>query len=365
MATTFGYSEARANALASWFWISEAIALVATGVLSDWIRVRKPFMLVGAAGSIVMGAVFATRATHPSTTYYTFALIILLLAAFQGIAYSPWMAGFTETVEKRNPAATATGLAVFGLTIRIVVAASTAMIPLVVHSVTPLVDNGPRVAAIAAAHPQAVALLASVDPATSRALTRDPLDPAALPRALAEVARFRGASPAEAARVRAAAAGHLNELATASAIDPQTLATLSSDSANAAAIGRATREIASAFGINPAAALARLSALAKPDTVAALTLVTPYATALKVANTAIPPADLAYLSAHGANVSKAQSGVAAEWRRWWLITVACQLVFIPFIFVMAGHWSPAKARQDERDHEQRVAQELARLRASQ
>ncbi len=46
-ATIFGYSEQRANSLANWYWITNALALVLTGLLSDFVRVRKPFMILG------------------------------------------------------------------------------------------------------------------------------------------------------------------------------------------------------------------------------------------------------------------------------------------------------------------------------
>ncbi len=40
---------------------------------------------------------------------------------FLGVAYTPWMASYTETVEHRNPAAIATGLAIWGWIIRVVI----------------------------------------------------------------------------------------------------------------------------------------------------------------------------------------------------------------------------------------------------
>jgi len=60
-------------------------------------------------------------ATHPDTGYYTFAWLLVLSSAGGGMAYCAWMASFTETVERHNPAATATGLAVWGWTLRMVV----------------------------------------------------------------------------------------------------------------------------------------------------------------------------------------------------------------------------------------------------
>lgn len=140
--TVFGYSSTQANALGNWFWAFDAVALVAAGLLSDRLRVRKPFMVFGGVGAVVMTIVYLTRATHPETSYYTFALLFTLLAVFMGIAYAPWMASFTETVERRNPALTATGLAVWGWILRIVVAVSIFVLPYVVSSTTPLVENG-------------------------------------------------------------------------------------------------------------------------------------------------------------------------------------------------------------------------------
>src|ERR1700710_275072 len=79
-ATVFGYSEQRANGLANWYWASNAIALVVAGILSDKVRVRKPFMLLGTVISLVGTALFALSATKPDTGYYTFAVYIILIA---------------------------------------------------------------------------------------------------------------------------------------------------------------------------------------------------------------------------------------------------------------------------------------------
>ncbi len=142
---TFGYSEQRTSRLANWYWAANAIALVVAGLLSDRLGVRKPLMLVGGIGSVAATAYFAQLAVHPDTGYYTFAWLFIAIGVFGGLAYAPWMAGFTETVEKHNPAATATGLAVWGWILRLVVAGSAAFVPLVVTSVTPLVEHGHEV----------------------------------------------------------------------------------------------------------------------------------------------------------------------------------------------------------------------------
>ena len=69
------------------------------------------------------------RATHPHTSYSTFVWLLIGISVSLGVAYAPWMASFTETVERRNPALTATGLAVWGLVIRIVIAVSVFFVP--------------------------------------------------------------------------------------------------------------------------------------------------------------------------------------------------------------------------------------------
>ena len=140
--TIFGFTQQDANGLGNWNWTFNAVALLIVGFLSDKVRVRKPYMIVGAVGAIIMTVIFLTRATHPDTGYYTFVVIVSLLAVSLGVAYAPWMASFAETVERRNPALTATGLAVWGLVIRIVIAVSVFIVPHMVGSVTTLVDKG-------------------------------------------------------------------------------------------------------------------------------------------------------------------------------------------------------------------------------
>ncbi|CAG6397462.1 MFS transporter [Streptomyces cocklensis] len=272
-ATTYGYSEQRANAVANWYWAANAIALVVVGLLSDRLKVRKPFMIVGAVGSIVMTAVFATRATHPTTDYYTFAWLFVGIGVFSGVAYGPWMAGFTETVEKHNPAATATGLAVWGWTIRIVVAVSAAFIPVLVTSVTPLVDHG---AQVAAAQTQAAPALAIVG---------------AHPEVFAELGKYpAGKAPAD-VMARAVQEVGPADLATVQKAQPQ----------------------------------------------------------------------LAVLQEYGTKVQKAAHDGPSQWRTWWWICVGGQVLFLPFVFLMAGRWSPRRAREDAALHQAAVDRELASL----
>ncbi|HWG15119.1 MAG TPA: MFS transporter [Streptosporangiaceae bacterium] len=279
----FGYSLSKANGLGNWFWAFDAGALIVIGIISDRVKVRKPFMVLGAVGAIIMTIIFGSFAGHAHTSYSTFVLVISLLAVFLAIAYAPWMASFTETVEKHNPALTATGLAVWGWIIRAVIALSTLCLPFVVSSMTPLVTYG--------------------------------------------------------SQVQTLSVKYAPQLATAAVIDPATQAALKANPANQAAAAKAVGEIAKAQKVPVPVAIARLKALAT-----------------------IPPADQAFLAAHGTQVENASKAAAGQWKNWWWVAVGGEVVFIPLIFLMTGRWDPRRARQDAAAHEQRVQEELASLR---
>jgi MFS family permease len=276
----YGFSLSTANSIGNWFWAFDAGALIVVGIVSDRLGVRKPFMVLGAVGAIITTIIFLNLGK--GTSYSTFALVISFVAVFLAIAYAPWMASFTETVERHNPALTATGLAVWGWIIRAVIAISISILPVVISSMTPLVEYGPSVAAVQAQFPQQVATLAVVDPASLAALKANPTD--------------------------------------------------------AAAGAKAVGEIATAFKIGPAAALGRLTAIAT-----------------------LPQADQLVLAQHGADVTKASKDAPGQWKAWWWVCVGGEIVFLPFILIMTGRWSPRRAREDAAEHEKAVAAELAAL----
>lgn len=185
--TVFGFTEARANSVGNWFWAADAITVVVVGVVSDHIRVRKPFMVIGAVGAVVLTAIFAGRATAPATSYGTLVVIVSILSVFRGMAYAPWMAAFSETVERRNPALVATGLALWGWVLRVVVVVSFLVLPAVVSSVTPVADYGPRLKAIEARYGPQVQTLGVIAPATRAALRQTPRPPTAVPDAVRQI----------------------------------------------------------------------------------------------------------------------------------------------------------------------------------
>jgi hypothetical protein len=146
--TVFGQSLNNANGIGNWNWGADVVAVIAFGIISDKLRVRKPFMIVGGLAAAVMLLFYigiTGNAAH--TGYYSIVTVVALLSFFLGVAYVPWMASFTETVEDHNPALTATGLAIWGWIIRVVVTVAYLLLPIVVHSVTPLVGDFPKLEA--------------------------------------------------------------------------------------------------------------------------------------------------------------------------------------------------------------------------
>ncbi|HEY2042374.1 MAG TPA: MFS transporter [Jatrophihabitans sp.] len=412
--TVFGYSQSKANGLGNWFWAFNALGLLIIGFLSDKVRVRKPFMLVGAISAIVFTSIFATRATLPHTSYATFVILLILLSVSLGVAYAPWMASFTETAERRNPALTATGLAVWGLVIRIVIAVSVFFVPHVVNTVTTLVDKGgtvqqlaagkdpslnagenatvkavaadptivPKVQSLATQYKAQLATAAKLKPATAAALTANPTDPLTQAEAVSELS---GKPVADVAKVITLGAQYKDELATAATIDQATQAALLSNPTNAATQAKAVGEIAKGLHIAPAAAIAKLQALAKVPT-ADLVFLSQNAAPVQAAAAqltalgAVPASDLAFLSKYGPGlqdpkvvsaltylqkeapgVQKAAKDSPKQWQKYFWVAVGGEVVFIPLIFLMAGFWDPRKAKQKERQHQVWVDAEMAKL----
>ncbi len=358
--TIFGFSQSKANSLGNWNWTFNALALIVVGIVSDKVRVRKPFMIIGAVGAIVVTYIFATRATHPDTSYATFVVLLVLLSMFLGTAYAPWMASFTETVEKRNPALAATGLAVWGLVIRIVIAVSVFIVPHVVNTVSTLVEEGPQAQAIAAAHPKEIATAQKIDKATAAALAKDPKDQAAGVKAISEIT---GIPVKDVTTVATLGAQHPNLAGTAAAIDPATQTKLVLNKTDTAAIGKAIGEIATKLKVTPAQAAQRLKELASIP-------VDQLLTAQKYTKPIL--AAEANLKALGANISPSEAALlgkaadAAErspkqWQHYFWIAIGGEIVFIPLIFLLTGFWSPKRARRQEQEHEQWVEAELAKL----
>ncbi len=415
--TVFGFSQAKASSLGDWSWAFLAGSLLLAGFVSDKLRVRKPFMLAGAVSAIIFTVLFARHATQPHTSYVTFACLLVPLMVSLGLAYAPWMASFTETVERRNPALTATGLSLWGMIGKSVLALLVLMLPHVVSAATTLVQHGPTVKALAsgtapglsgtenaavkavAADPGIVgkvkslaamyapelATAAKLQPATRAALAANPASPAAQAAAVSEIS---GLPVTTVTRVITLDSRDAAQLATAQALDPGTRAALLADPGDAAAQAQAVTEIAGAFHLTPAQAAARLTGLASlpAGDLTFMAANAPQVRAAAAQLTAlgkVPAADKAFLATYGPPlqdpkvqaalktlqqqapaVKKAAAAAPGQWQRYFWIAVGGQVLFIPLIFLMAGLWDPRKARQQALDHEAEVTAELATLNTS-
>ncbi|NYD52396.1 hypothetical protein BJY14_008379 [Actinomadura luteofluorescens] len=60
-------------------------------------------------------------------------------------------------------------------------------------------------------------------------------------------------------------------------------------------------------------------------------------------------------------MKKASQDGPGQWRTWWYVCLGGQIVFLPFIFVMSGRWSPWRAREDAEAHRRAADEELAAL----
>jgi ACS family D-galactonate transporter-like MFS transporter len=336
---------------------------------------------------------------HPS--YYTVAIMLALLSLGLGIAFAPWMASFTETVEARNPALTATGLAIWGWIQRIVVFVSFLIIPAVVSTVTPLVTYGTQVQtyaaqygtqlAFATSHPAIVAdaqkvpasvlaTAAAIPPnVTSTAAT---IPPAVIATATADSVQLANAQKfapeltlieSHAALFTKLQADPTNKALQAQAVaaaggGAKGLAVLGTIAANQAAINGVIAVGPQLQTVAPYAAdlttIAPYSAQLK--TIAPysseLTAIAPYSAQL-TALSKVPPAAIAYLQAHGSAVQTAAATTAGQWKTWYWICFGGLVFFLLSIPLLRGRWRTRDAKRDEEAHEAMVAAEMAKLNA--
>jgi MFS family permease len=300
------FTTSDANYLNTWFWGTDAVALIVFGVLSDKLRVRKPLMLIGALGAIVMLILFLRQTNHPTTSFTTLIILEVLLASSLSLTYAPWMAGYTEMVEAKNPALVGTGLALWAWILRLVVGISFIFLPIVINAVNPVVDN----LVYAQTPPNGHA------PFNVQAFQLE--HPALVNFAEANASWLKPLSEPKNAAVVAAA--HYNPVT---------------------GLGPLTKAVGSAV---VAHVVANLKEVNGP--------VWTYRT------------QLAYLSLHQKQLNSLLAGVAKspkQWQHWFWVCVVGMLLFIPTIFLNRGRWSPRRAKEDEERHNTEVAAELHEL----
>src|SRR6478736_7003250 len=374
LTTVFGFSVKDANGLGNWNWGFNVLAVILVGVISDRFRVRKPFMVNGGVLAAVMTVIYLEQAGH-HPSYYTLAIMLALLSIGLGIAYTPWMASITETVEARNPALIATGLAIWGWIIRIVVFLAYLCLPLVVNTVTPLVNYGAQVSAYATqyasqlafanAHPDVVATAQKIPPNVLASAQKIP--PSVL--AIAKNDSVQLANAQKFAPQLAVIQAHpalFTKLATYS--DPSKIPGPLLTQAIAAAGGGA-KGVAMLTTISQNKAAINGVIAVAPDLqkvapyAAQLNTIAPYSAQL-TALSKVPPGVFTYLKAHAADVQNAAAKTAGQWRTWYWICFGGIIFFLLSIPLLRGRWRTRDAKRDEAEHEAKVQEELAKLQAT-
>jgi MFS transporter, ACS family, D-galactonate transporter len=72
-------------------------------------------------------------------------------------------------------------------------------------------------------------------------------------------------------------------------------------------------------------------------------------------------AALGVLAKQGPTVKNASTRSPKQWRTFFLIGAAGELVFIPLILLMAGYWDPRKAKRAAEEHDAWLNAEMAKL----
>ncbi|MEO7021931.1 MAG: MFS transporter [Ktedonobacteraceae bacterium] len=122
--SVFHFKLAEANGLVSIFWAVNVFAAILFGFFSDRLHTRKLFMLLGGLATIITTILFISRIGVP-TSAPLMAVFLSLFGISLAVGYVTWLALFTENLEEINPALIATGLAVQGSILRVVVVLST------------------------------------------------------------------------------------------------------------------------------------------------------------------------------------------------------------------------------------------------
>ncbi len=318
----------KANDLATWFWLFDCIGLVLCGILSDILRVRKPFMIIGGIGMLVFIPILISYSGHQAYTGsasvisgFTLVWVTSVIFFFQAMAYSTWMASYTETCEAHNPALIATGLSIWG--------GLTRLVPVIIYIIIPF-------------------LITSAGTAANYAYNAMPVR---VTYAINDIV-----------------AGKMPKLADVNATGPNT--EIANVSPPGSIIQNTYPKLVAVVQSDP-------TAFAQAAKYPGTTILTEnpqlYSRIFKDAHGNIATLqdiqkispDLQFLSRYQSQLTQlttTRTVAPREWQHWLWVCFACTAFFIPFVFLMKGRWSPRKARQDQREHDEFVTKEIARLR---
>jgi hypothetical protein len=214
------------------------------------------------------------------------------------------------------------------------------IIPVVVTSVTPLVNYGSTVTAYATQYKSELAF-AQAHPAVV-ATAQQYKTQLANAQKFAPELKVIETHPALFAKL----ATYPNPATVPPALAKQAVAAAGGGATGAAVLGTISANQAAINGVIAAA----------PK----LATVVPYAAQL-TALSKVPPQAVAYLNAHAAAVQKAAAQTANQWKTWYWICFGGIIFFLLSIPLLKGRWKPSDARRDEQEHEARIQAELTKL----
>ena len=113
----FKYSPAQAANMTANYWLLNLILLVPAGLLSDYLRLRKPIALVVTSMLLVV-LIWWLFNFYPPLPPSALTIVTLLLGGMVASAFIPWCALYSEYVEDLSPALQASGWSFFQLVYR-------------------------------------------------------------------------------------------------------------------------------------------------------------------------------------------------------------------------------------------------------
>jgi MFS family permease len=113
----FGYDHATADRLTANFWLLNLIMLVPSGIVSDWLGVRKPITIILSCVTLAV-LVWWEQNFYPPLSASALGWVTLILGGVAASAFIPWCALYSEYVEDLSPALQATGWSFFQLIYR-------------------------------------------------------------------------------------------------------------------------------------------------------------------------------------------------------------------------------------------------------
>ncbi|MGW0805920.1 MFS transporter [Nonomuraea sp. NPDC002799] len=129
----FGLDAAAANRVVALGIVLNALTVVVVGRLSDRLQLRKPFT---AAGTVLTAGVLAyfIALIGPGAGTGHVTVVYAALFLVMGIAYVPWMAGFSEDAEDVDPRLQGSALGLWGMVVRVMIVVLLVVSPMVVEA---------------------------------------------------------------------------------------------------------------------------------------------------------------------------------------------------------------------------------------